>query len=228
MEEAIPYTRSDHAEEEDCIDMEVLRSSDSNPTIDDVFEFQMLSTSSERYTPSTSPADELFCKGKLLPLHLPPRLQMLRKLLENTNSVSPFDSCHDSAELIHPDTTAEEAINEEASKGGSFSSKVKASRAYFQSLFSKSSSALIGKSLKKGDAPEYEERGRRRRSFSGASKRLLSPTKVSSQRFSLTSSNDSNGYPDMRVFKRGSSGRYSSDREDSIQAAIDHCKRSQH
>ncbi|CAH9133368.1 unnamed protein product [Cuscuta epithymum] len=231
MEEAIPYTRSDHVEEEDCIDMEVLPSdsaifsSSSHPAID--FEFQMLSiTSSERYTPSTSPADELFCKGKLLPLHLPPRLQMLRKLLENTNTFSPFNSCHVSTEPIRPDT--EEGINEEASKGGSFSSKVKASRAYFKSLFSKSSSALTGKSLEKGDnGSGYEESGRRRRSFSGASKRLLSPTKVSSQRFSITS-DDSNGYPEKPLFRRSSSGRYSWDREDSIQEAIDYCKRSQH
>lgn len=41
----------------------------------------------EREPTTTSPADELFYKGKLLPLHLPPRLQMVEKLLQNTNSV---------------------------------------------------------------------------------------------------------------------------------------------
>ncbi|XP_022744563.1 probable membrane-associated kinase regulator 4 [Durio zibethinus] len=50
------------------------------------FEFQMSSVSMER-KPITSPADELFYKGKLLPLHLPPRLQMIKKLLQNSNSV---------------------------------------------------------------------------------------------------------------------------------------------
>ncbi|CAK9155080.1 unnamed protein product [Ilex paraguariensis] len=49
------------------------------------FEFQMFSSSSERDT-TTSPADELFYKGKLLPLHLPPRLQMVEKLLQHSNS----------------------------------------------------------------------------------------------------------------------------------------------
>ncbi|OWM70111.1 probable membrane-associated kinase regulator 4 [Punica granatum] len=49
------------------------------------FEFHMSSSSLEREQPLTSPADELFYKGKLLPLHLPPRLQMVEKLLENSN-----------------------------------------------------------------------------------------------------------------------------------------------
>jgi len=52
------------------------------------FEFQMSSIVQEKET-TTSPADELFYKGKLLPLHLPPRLQMVEKLLEK--STSPFD-----------------------------------------------------------------------------------------------------------------------------------------
>ncbi|XP_058774255.1 probable membrane-associated kinase regulator 4 [Vicia villosa] len=46
------------------------------------FEFQMSSVVQEK-EPTTSPADELFYKGKLLPLHLPPRLQMVEKLLQN-------------------------------------------------------------------------------------------------------------------------------------------------
>ncbi|CAL0321363.1 unnamed protein product [Lupinus luteus] len=46
----------------------------------------------------TSPADDLFYKGKLLPLHLPPRLQMVQNLLQNSNATfeyvksdSPFE-----------------------------------------------------------------------------------------------------------------------------------------
>ncbi|KAM7499222.1 hypothetical protein LguiA_023636 [Lonicera macranthoides] len=45
----------------------------------------MFSSSSERDN-TTSPADELFYKGKLLPLHIPPRLQMVEKLLHNSNT----------------------------------------------------------------------------------------------------------------------------------------------
>ncbi|XP_051116088.1 probable membrane-associated kinase regulator 4 [Andrographis paniculata] len=72
------------------------------------FEFQSFSSSSA----SASPADELFYMGKLLPLHLPPRLQILAQNddheffstpaantpFESCN-ISPSASCHVSAEL---------------------------------------------------------------------------------------------------------------------------------
>ncbi|KAK7343266.1 hypothetical protein VNO77_11882 [Canavalia gladiata] len=80
--------------DDDYIDMEVssysnffCHSASSHPQPRE-FEFQMSSMVQEK-EPTTSPADELFYKGKLLPLHLPPRLQMVEKLLQNTNS--PFD-----------------------------------------------------------------------------------------------------------------------------------------
>ncbi|XVE69035.1 hypothetical protein DITRI_Ditri09bG0117300 [Diplodiscus trichospermus] len=79
-------------EDEEYIDMEVSSYSNffchsrSSPPHPREFEFQMSSLSMER-EPTTSPADELFYKGKLLPLHLPPRLQMVEKLLQNANSV---------------------------------------------------------------------------------------------------------------------------------------------
>lgn len=49
------------------------------------FEFSSMSTSSSavvehQYPSGSSPADELFFKGQLLPLHLPPRIQMVKKL----------------------------------------------------------------------------------------------------------------------------------------------------
>ncbi|XP_019150900.1 PREDICTED: probable membrane-associated kinase regulator 4 [Ipomoea nil] len=89
MEEESPYS-CEHAEE-DYIDMEVCshstifshsKSSQPDPR---EFEFQMFSTSVEKDT-TTSPADELFYKGKLLPLHLPPRLEMVEKLLQNPST----------------------------------------------------------------------------------------------------------------------------------------------
>ncbi|KAL5135254.1 putative membrane-associated kinase regulator 4 [Glycine soja] len=46
----------------------------------------------------TSPADELFYKGKLLPLHLPPRLEMVEKLLENAGSTFGFSRSQSSLE----------------------------------------------------------------------------------------------------------------------------------
>lgn len=83
----------DH-EDDDYIDMEVssyssffCNSESSIPQARE-FEFQMSSVSFEKDS-TTSPADELFYKGKLLPLHLPPRLQMVEKLLQHSNS--PYD-----------------------------------------------------------------------------------------------------------------------------------------
>lgn len=72
------------------------------------FEFHNSTTPLEK-EPIPSPADELFYKGKLLPLHLPPRIQMVEKLLEkpkrtshlnpstplcSTTNTTPFASCN--------------------------------------------------------------------------------------------------------------------------------------
>ncbi|CAK7341773.1 unnamed protein product [Dovyalis caffra] len=77
----------------DYIDMELSSSSNficysiSSPPQSREFEFQMSSVCHGRET-TTSPADELFYKGKLLPLHLPPRLLMVQKLLQNPNTTT--------------------------------------------------------------------------------------------------------------------------------------------
>ncbi|KAK9078603.1 hypothetical protein SSX86_002660 [Deinandra increscens subsp. villosa] len=69
-------------EDEEFIDMEVSSSPHSNsPSKSREFEFQMATDS---IIHSNSPADELFYKGKLLPLHLPPRVKMVKSLLQNT------------------------------------------------------------------------------------------------------------------------------------------------
>ncbi|KAL7613741.1 hypothetical protein Lser_V15G08487 [Lactuca serriola] len=66
---------SSNYEDEEFIDMEV--SSSSSPSKTREFEFQK----DGRSMNNASPADELFYKGKLLPLHLPPRVQMVKSLL---------------------------------------------------------------------------------------------------------------------------------------------------
>jgi hypothetical protein len=79
--------------DEDYIDMELTSPSnffsytiDFQPkNITREFEFQMSSSISNEKDSKTTPADDLFYKGKLLPLHLPPRIQMVQKILENTN-----------------------------------------------------------------------------------------------------------------------------------------------
>lgn len=69
------------------------------------FEFHM-SAPLDQWEPMASPADELFYKGKLLPLHLPPRIQMVEKLLgtasdkgllsASTAPATPYQSCNGS------------------------------------------------------------------------------------------------------------------------------------
>ncbi|KAL0344583.1 UNVERIFIED_CONTAM: putative membrane-associated kinase regulator 4 [Sesamum radiatum] len=130
--------------DEDYIDMEL---SPSFPPATD-FEFQMSFTSNEQET-TTSPADDLFYKGKLLPLHLPRRLRMI------LCDVSPSESCRVSSEL-NPDDNFFEWSSELSSfiksyptnkswskklkliKHTILAQKLKASRAYLKSLFSKS------------------------------------------------------------------------------------------
>ncbi|KAF9591819.1 hypothetical protein IFM89_008469 [Coptis chinensis] len=172
--------------DEDYIDMDVSSSTffcySPHPR---EFEFQMSSGSLVRDT-TTSPADELFYKGKLLPLHLPPRLQMVQKLLLNTNTSygnkegefednyitpsttstptfhTPLESCNISpsgssrvSKELTPDECFFECTNEMSRfidenpkkswakkfkliKQSSLGHKLKASRAYLKSLFSKS------------------------------------------------------------------------------------------
>lgn len=194
---ALSQASSNYHADEDYIDMEVISSSSSNnflcysissPPQSRDFEFQMCSVSKDKETTTTSPADELFYKGKLLPLHLPPRLLMVQNLLQNSKTeddsleenfsipfintssaattntstplescnVSPSESCRVSSEL-NPDEYFFEwsnemsvFINDDQSKKSwtrkklkqikksSLGQKLKASRAYLMSLFSKS------------------------------------------------------------------------------------------
>ncbi|KVI09550.1 probable membrane-associated kinase regulator 4 [Cynara cardunculus var. scolymus] len=121
-------------EDEEFIDMEVSSSSHSYSNSNSnsssksrEFEFQMVSSIVQDGGGSmsnASPADELFYKGKLLPLHLPPRVQMVKSLLLNAAfkeveaeqeefitistpmiqscNISPSESCRVSTEL-NPD-----------------------------------------------------------------------------------------------------------------------------
>ncbi|KAM5574456.1 putative membrane-associated kinase regulator 4 [Rosa sericea] len=217
--------------EDDYIDMEVgsysafFSHSMSSPPHPREFEFQMSSSSLEIEPSTTSPADELFYKGKLLPLHLPPRLQMVEKLLQNSTScfdhnpkdrfeefystplattattpttmstpfescnISPSESCQVSRELNRDEYIFEYAtdgsgfgyVNENSKKSwtkklkqySSLGSKLKASRAYLKSLFSKTgcsneSSALAaaknadeGMVMKSEDLSKYTKAGKK-------------------------------------------------------------------
>ncbi|XP_010907441.1 probable membrane-associated kinase regulator 4 [Elaeis guineensis] len=180
--------QNDQLAEEEYIDMDIssatfLCCNKSSPPHSREFEFQM-SAPLERET-ITSPADDLFYKGKLLPLHLPPRLQMVQKLLQNSNiptthgkksesfdgsvittitntntatttpfescNVSPATSCYVSGELHAEDYYFEcstELVRSHPKKSwskklkfmrqSSLSLKLKASKAFLKSLFTKS------------------------------------------------------------------------------------------
>ncbi|OIT40751.1 PREDICTED: probable membrane-associated kinase regulator 4 [Nicotiana attenuata] len=310
--------------EEDYIDMELSSHSNilshfkNSPSQAREFEFQMLPNSIDKDT-TTSPADELFHNGKLLPLHLPfGTQQMVEKLLQNPNksvnktrnidifqessfstplfttttntptnntpfescNISPSDSCQVSRELNPDEYMFDYSTEDHANsfnpadenskkswtrklkliKNSSFGSKLKSSRAYVKSFFSKSSCSneysanvdkgsvpimakeepfgqiqkgAYSKGMNKENVVEQDHRGRHRRSFSGAIKRFSTAKSSSSSTSSFTSSsgsssasssNNSNEFQDMHFFKRSSSAY--SEIENSIQAAIAHCKNS--
>ncbi|XP_044492845.1 probable membrane-associated kinase regulator 4 [Mangifera indica] len=178
--------------EDDYIDIEVSSSPKflcytiNSPPQSSEFEFQMCSVSHDRES-ATSPADELFYKGKLLPLHLPPRLLMVQKLTTSEKktkdsleenclipfvttssttapdtstpvefcNVSPSESCRVSTDMNRDEyffewsTEMSGFIDGGQSKKSwtrklklikksSLGQKLKASRAYLMSLFSKS------------------------------------------------------------------------------------------
>ncbi|XP_010553306.1 PREDICTED: probable membrane-associated kinase regulator 3 [Tarenaya hassleriana] len=250
------------------------------------FEFQMCSSAAISGEPATSPADELFYKGQLLPLHLPPRLRMVQKLLESSSAVdgttssaaaaaassaviSPCESRRvSSSEIVtNPDENFFEISTELKSfienenprstwskkiKQSSLTQKLKASRAYIRSFFSKpgcSDSEIDPKSklggprssksskkknpfVKNESFDEFSiNRGSNnihRRSFSGVIQRHCQ-TKCSSSSSSCSSlsssfSFGSNGSLDLQALMRSSSA--SSETDNSIEGAIAHCKQS--
>ncbi|OAY43467.1 probable membrane-associated kinase regulator 4 [Manihot esculenta] len=142
-----------HADDDDYIDMELMSSSQnffcysiSSPPQSREFEFQMSLTSNDREI-TTFPADELFYKGKLLPLHLPPRLQMVQKLLQNptTNTFEPFEeNC--SIPFVNlscsPTTTPLESCNISPSESCRVSSELNPDEYFFE--FSSELNSFIG------------------------------------------------------------------------------------
>ncbi|CAL9138143.1 unnamed protein product [Musa acuminata var. zebrina] len=150
---------NDQLAEEDYIDMDFSSanffcSSPPHPLIE--FEFQM-SANPQQSLPMSSPADELFYKGKLLPLHLPPRLQMVEELIQSavtrtpsTAAATPYESCNASPAAsryvsgeLNPEDYFHECSEEliESHPRKSWTRKltfIKEAKAYFKSLFGKS------------------------------------------------------------------------------------------
>ncbi|KAH1258548.1 putative membrane-associated kinase regulator 3 [Glycine max] len=91
------------------------------PSQNKEFEFQTKKVSLRtRY-----PADELFFKGKLLPLNLLPRVQMVEKLIENADATTPLQ-----AWTISPSESRK-------TKRFRLAQRLKASKTYVKTLFNK-------------------------------------------------------------------------------------------
>ncbi|XP_010669793.2 probable membrane-associated kinase regulator 4 [Beta vulgaris subsp. vulgaris] len=175
--------------EDDYIDMEVSTFANlfsysrntilSSPQHPREFEFQMSSTMTNNVEieSTTSPADELFYMGKLLPLHLPPRLQMVEKLLQDSTpknfnefystplgtntattptantpfescNISPAESCQVSRELNPEDYHKEFFGDNNNNVKKSWTKKLKIK---LKSLFGKSSDEVCSSSAKVDD-----------------------------------------------------------------------------
>lgn len=246
-----PFEAQSSTDEEDYIDIDITSSSTTTTFIsfslspphskDFQFHFSSSSSSSSPKNPllSTSPADELFYKGKLLPLHLPPRLHMVQTLLETNNSTPSFHSCnnispstsfHASGELNPKDFSFDSCSVSlvQSSQKKSWSKKLKrmkhSSLSYLKSLFSKSKCSDDSTA-----AASSQDVCIHRRSFSSAIK-WHNPTKFSPSTSSLSSSSSSFSFASSSsvatpMLKRSSS--VNSEVEISIQGAIAYCKKSQ-
>ncbi|RZR86718.1 hypothetical protein BHM03_00013958 [Ensete ventricosum] len=244
---------NDRCVEEEYIEMDFscatsLCSSPPHPT---EFEFQMSGEPPESQ-PMASPADELFYKGRLLPLHLPPRLQMVEQLLHASDQIEKSavvtcESCelHEcSDELIrsHPKKAWTRKLK--LVKGATLGLSLKASKSYLKSFFSQPDHpnekaakknpfgrVRIGSSVKnKEEKTTEEENSDERRSFSGANhwqsttKSSVSTSFASSTSSSFSSVN-STDFHGQQMLQRSSSAN--SDVESSIQGAIAYCNKSQ-
>ncbi|CAH8340194.1 unnamed protein product [Eruca vesicaria subsp. sativa] len=260
--------------DDDYIDMELNLSSssssrfisfavNSSPPHSREFEFQMCSSAVASGESTTSPADELFYKGQLLPLHLPPRLQMVQKLLASSSSSSVAISTPISprAAVSSPRRFSSSEIDvsehcyiEEVKRFKKITQKLKASRAYIRSLFSRpncsdsseiQSEPIKNSKLSKKKNPFVKTESLtlsssknppliHRRSFSSVIQRHSQPkcsvsssSSSSSASSSLSSSFSfgSNGSLDLQTLMR-SSNASSTEIDNSIEGAIEHCKQS--
>ncbi|KAF8666866.1 hypothetical protein HU200_053387 [Digitaria exilis] len=131
--------------QDDYIDMDLTPAATPMPPSSPRFEFQSTATGgAKQILPAfASPADELFYKGKLLPLHLPPRLQLVQRLLQEQQPVQALQGV-DKKRETESDAAAEEedaaAGKACAAKKPSWAKKLKvvkrwASKEYIRSFF---------------------------------------------------------------------------------------------
>jgi hypothetical protein len=234
--------------QDDYIDMDLSPSSPKCALLE--FEFQSGAGAGgvsrhDRETAYESPADELFYRGKLLPLHLPPRLQLVQKLLQEQQVRVPEIK----PAAAPPSASVSEAEDDKVgAKKYSWSKRLKlmkrwTSREYIKSFFlARSGDIGGGAAVRMGSVLDQDELCSHRRSFSGIIRRvrLVVATKASppatsplcSSSSSSSASTPSSGNPEgfflrprtaTPVLKRSSSA---GSEEGGIHGAIAHCKRS--
>ncbi|CAM0957931.1 unnamed protein product [Alopecurus aequalis] len=176
--------------QDDYIDMDLTPASPKCALLE--FEFQSGAgaggVSRHRDAAYESPADELFYRGKLLPLHLPPRLQLVQKLLQEQQVNVPEIKAVAAAP---PSASASAAAGcagaeaEDAKAGAkkySWSKRLKlmkrwTSREYIKSFFLASKSSDIGAvnaggAVRIGSVLDQDDLCSHRRSFSGIIRRV--------------------------------------------------------
>lgn len=200
--------------EEDFIDMDLAGYSPRSAE----FEFHM---TADDDSAMLSPADELFYKGKLLPLHLPPRLKMVEQLLANPPSASAAADNED--EGIADNEVSHSHSHSPPKKSWTkklLNLKIKAPKSYLRYFFHKSRSSdedlKTSKNMKRDQNEILADDERLTKSS------VSSSAAAATKSLSFSSAANSGG---KSTLKRSSS--VSSDAESSIQGAIAHCKKSQ-
>ncbi|XP_062230563.1 probable membrane-associated kinase regulator 4 [Phragmites australis] len=232
--------------QDDYIDMDLAPTATPLPPSSPRFEFQSAGVATKhREEAFASPADELFYKGNLLPLHLPPRLHLVQRLLQEQQL--PVQGLKREAAAEGEGDAAAKVC---AAKKPSWSKRLKvvkrwASREYIRSFFLAKPSDIVvdGSVSARGSVLDQEVVCSHRKSFSGIIRRVrlvatkaaapgISPLCSSSSSLSSSSSStpscgNANGFfraAATPALKRSSSA---GPEEGAIQGAIAHCKRSQ-
>ncbi|CAN6326488.1 unnamed protein product [Urochloa humidicola] len=185
--------------QDDYIDMDLTPAATPMPPSSPRFEFQSTAAGGAKHREPAfaSPADELFYKGNLLPLHLPPRLQLVQRLLQEQQPAQALDKRE--AEQNATAEGGDVAGKACAAKKPSWAKKLKvvkrwASREYIRSFFLARPAASdiavdgggaatgngIGSVSARGSVLEQEEVCHHRKSFSGIIRRvrLVATTKA--------------------------------------------------
>ncbi|CAN6340222.1 unnamed protein product [Urochloa humidicola] len=187
--------------QDDYIDMDLTPAATPMPPSSPRFEFQSTAAGAAKHREPVfaSPADELFYKGNLLPLHLPPRLQLVQRLLQEQQPAQALDKREAESDAAAEGGDAAAGAGKAcAAKKPSWAKKLKvvkrwASREYIRSFFLARPTASdiavdggaatgngIGTVSARGSVLEQEEVCHHRKSFSGIIRRvrLVATTKA--------------------------------------------------